>query len=64
MAKKKTSKRVGRPALPKAQRRSRKVFFLMTPAEYKNLATAAKRAGRTVSGYVSGIVNETIRKSG
>ena len=56
--------RIGRPRLPKAQRRSRKVFFRVTPAEYKDLVAAARRAGMPVSEFVSKIVNETTRKDG
>lgn len=64
MEKKTTTRRVGRPSLPKAQRRSRKVFFRMAPPEYRDLVTAAKKAGMPVSEFVSKIVNETTRKSG
>jgi predicted HicB family RNase H-like nuclease len=55
---------VGRPGLPKAQCRSRKVFFRLTPAEYKDLVAAAKRAGQPVSVFVSRVINDTTRKSG
>jgi uncharacterized protein (DUF1778 family) len=52
----------GRRPLPKAQRRSRKVFFRVTPTEYKALVAAAKRAGRRVSKFVSEIVRAAIGK--
>ena len=61
MEKKRT---VGRPPMPKAQRRSRKVFFRVTAAEYKALVAAAKQAGKPVSEFVSQIVNETAGKDG
>ena len=48
--------------MPKPRRRSCKVFFRVTATEYKNLFAAAKQAGKPVSEFVSGIVNETIGK--
>jgi hypothetical protein len=56
-------KKMGRPPLPKSERRSRKVFFRVTTSEYKDLIAAAKQAGLPVSEFVSKIVNETTRKS-
>jgi predicted HicB family RNase H-like nuclease len=57
-------KKVGRPRLLRAKRRSRKVFFRVTEAEYKALVATASRAGKPVSEFVSEIVNQTTRKSG
>ena len=50
--------------MPESQRRSRKVFFRVTPAEWKDLVAAANRAGKAVSEFVSQIVNETTGKGG
>jgi len=57
-------KKIGRPPMPKSQRRSRKVFFRVTAAEYRDLVAAAKQAGKPVSEFVSQIVNETAKKGG
>lgn len=55
-------KRMGRPPLPKNQRRSRKVFFRVTPAIYKALVQVARQAGKPVSEFVSDLVKETVEK--
>jgi len=55
-------KRMGRPPLPKDHRRSRKVFFRVTPAIYKALAKVAGQAGKPVSEFMSDLVKETVEK--
>ncbi len=37
------SPKLGRPFLPKGEKRSKKVTLFLTPAEYRALARAAKR---------------------
>ncbi len=37
------SPKLGRPFLPKGEKRSKKVMLCLTPAEYQALARAAKR---------------------
>jgi predicted HicB family RNase H-like nuclease len=49
-------KRMGRPPLPKAERKSVRLSFRVTAAMYKAVAEAAKQEGKSVGRFV----NETL----
>lgn len=43
---------MGRPPLPKADRRSKDVKAKLTPSEYRALVKDARAAGMTLGGYL------------
>jgi len=49
----KRKKRMGRPPLPKAERRSVKVSFRATAALHKAVVEAAEREGKSVGKYIT-----------
>jgi predicted HicB family RNase H-like nuclease len=46
-------KRMGRPPLPKAERRSVKVSFRVTATLHKAVVEAAKREGKSVGKFIT-----------
>jgi predicted HicB family RNase H-like nuclease len=57
----KKKKRMGRPPLPKAKRRSVRLSFRMTAALHKAVLEAAKREGKSVGKYVTDAVEASLR---
>lgn len=47
---------MGRPPKPPAERRSVRVIFRLTRAEYRAVAKRAKAAGLSVSGYLRKLI--------
>jgi predicted HicB family RNase H-like nuclease len=56
----KKRKRMGRPPLAKAKRKSVKVFFRTTPSFHKTLVNAAKQEGKPLATYISDTLEELL----
>jgi predicted HicB family RNase H-like nuclease len=57
----KRKKRMGRPPLPKAQRRSVKVSFRATAALHSAVVEAAKREGKSVGKYITDALAQAVK---
>jgi len=53
-------KKMGRPPIPKTQRKSEKVFFRATPAFRRALTDAAKREGKDLTTFIRDTLHEKL----
>ena len=51
---------MGRPPIPKTQRKSEKVFFRATPAFRRALTDAAKREGKDLTTFIRDTLHEKL----
>ena len=56
----KRKKRMGRPPLPKAERRSVKISFRVTVTLHKAVVEAAEREGKSVGTYIADILANVV----
>lgn len=53
-------KKMGRPPLPKSQRKSVRLSFRMTDALHSTVSRVAKSQGKSVSAYILDIVEDAV----
>lgn len=53
--------RMGRPPLPKGQRKSVQLVFRVDPALHKRILKAAKREGKPLAAWVRATLTESVR---
>jgi predicted HicB family RNase H-like nuclease len=56
----KRKKRMGRPPIPKHQRKSVRLSFRVTAALHKSLVETAEREGKSVGKYISDILANVV----
>lgn len=51
---------MGRPPIPKAKRKTEKIFFRATPAFQKALMDAARREGKDLTSFIRDTLDEKL----
>ena len=54
-------KKMGRPPIPKNERKSVRLSFRMTAALHRAVSRAAKQQGKSVGGYINDIVENAVK---
>ncbi len=54
-------KKMGRPPIPKAQRKSVRLSFRVTTALQKAVSKAAKREGKAVGSFINDILEDAVK---